>query len=71
MIAFPTDKGGAAIRPHDDALDRELSESCPTGCSKSAKTYRLTICCTECSEYYLQIRGGLAIMAYKRTSLII
>jgi len=25
MIAFPTDKGGAAIRPHDDALDRELS----------------------------------------------
>ena len=25
MIAFPTDKGGAAIRPHDDTLDRELS----------------------------------------------
>ena len=48
-----------------------LIETCPTGCSKSAKTYRLTICCTECSEYYLQIRGGLAIMAYKRTSLII
>lgn len=24
MIAFPTDKGGVAIRPHDDALDREL-----------------------------------------------
>ena len=67
MIAFPTDKGGAAIRPPDD----DLTESCPTGCSKSAKTYRLTSCCTECSEYYLQIRGGLAIMAYKRTSLII
>ena len=25
MIAFPTDKDSAAIRPHDDALDRELS----------------------------------------------
>lgn len=25
MIAFPTDKGGAAIRPYDDALDRDLS----------------------------------------------
>ena len=25
MIAFPTDKGGAAIRPHDDTLDRDLS----------------------------------------------
>lgn len=25
MIAFPTDKDGAAIRPHDDALDRDLS----------------------------------------------
>lgn len=25
MIAFPTDKGGVAIRPHDDTLDRELS----------------------------------------------
>lgn len=25
MIAFPTDKGGAAIRTHDDTLDRELS----------------------------------------------
>lgn len=25
MIAFPTDKGGAVIRPPDDALDRELS----------------------------------------------
>lgn len=67
MIAFPTDKGGAAIRP----MTIHLIETCPTGCSKSAKTCRLTICCTECSEYYLQIRGGLAIMAYKRTSLII
>ncbi len=67
MIAFPTDKGGAAIRTHDDALDRELSYRM----QQISKTYRLTICCTECSEYYLQIRGGLAIMAYKRTSLII
>lgn len=67
MIAFPTDKGGAAIRPHDDALDRDLSYRM----QRISKTYRLTICCTECSEYYLQIRGGLAIMAYKRTSLII
>ena len=25
MIAFPTDKGGAAIRTHDDTLDRDLS----------------------------------------------
>ena len=25
MIAFPTDKDGAAIRPHDDTLDRDLS----------------------------------------------
>ena len=24
MIALPTDKGSAAIRPHDDTLDREL-----------------------------------------------
>lgn len=67
MIAFPTDKGGAAIRPHDDTLDRELSYRM----QQISKTCRLTICCTECSEYYLQIRGGLAIMAYKRTSLII
>lgn len=67
MIAFPTDKDGAAIRPYDDALDRELSYRM----QQISKTYRLTICCTECSEYYLQIRGGLAIMAYKRTSLII
>ncbi len=67
MIAFPTDKDGAAIRP----MTIHLIETCPTGCSKSGKTYRLTIYCTECSEYYLQIRGGLAIMAYKRTSLII
>ena len=27
MIAFPTDKDGAAIRPHDDTLDRDLSYS--------------------------------------------
>ena len=67
MIAFPTDKGGAAIRPHDDALDRDLS----CRMQQISKTYCLTICCTECSEYYLQIHGGLAIMAYKRTSLII
>ena len=67
MIAFPTDKGGAAIRP----MTMHLTESCPTGCSKSAKTYRLTICCMERSEYYLQIHGRLAIMGYKRTSLII
>ena len=68
MIAFPTDKGGAAIRPHDDTLDRDLSYRMQ---QISKKTYRLTSCCTECSEYYLQIRGGLAIMAEKRTSLII
>ena len=49
MIAFPTDKDGAAIRPHDDALDRELSYRM----QQISKTYRLTICCTECSEYYL------------------
>lgn len=67
MVAFPTDKGGAAIRTHDDTLDRDLSYRM----QQISKTYRLTICCTECSEYYLQIRGGLAIMAYKRTSLII
>ena len=67
MIAFPTDRGGAVIRTHGDALDRELSYRM----QQISKTYRLTICCTECSEYYLQIRGGLAIMAYKRTSLII
>ena len=67
MIAFPTDKDGAVIRTHGDALDRELSYRM----QQISKTYRLTICCTECSEYYLQIRGGLAIMAYKRTSLII
>ena len=67
MIAFPTDKGGASIRPHDDTLDRDLSYRM----QQISKTYRLTICWTECSEYYLQIRGGLAIMAYKRTSLII
>lgn len=67
MIAFPTDKGGAAIRPHDDTLDRDLSYRM----QQISKTYRLTICCMECSEYYLQICGGLAIMAYKRTSLII
>ena len=66
MIAFPTDKGGAAIRPMTIHLT-ELSYRM----QQISKTYRLTICCTECSEYYLQIRGGLAIMAYKRTSLII
>ena len=67
MIALSTDKGGAVIRTHGDALDRDLSYRM----QQISKTYRLTICCTECSEYYLQIRGGLAIMAYKRTSLII
>ena len=55
MIAFPTDKGGAAIRPHDDALDRELSYRM----QQISKTYRLTICCMERSEYYLQIREDL------------
>lgn len=67
MILLPTDRGGAVIRTHGDALGRELSYRM----QQISKTYRLTICCTECSEYYLQIRGGLAIMAYKRTSLII
>ena len=48
MIAFPTDKGGAAIRPHDDTLDRELSYRMQ---QISKKTYGLTSCCTECAEY--------------------
>ena len=26
MILLPTDRGGAVIRTHDDALDRELSD---------------------------------------------